>query len=93
VKESGQDVEDTVEALVEPEPAERLLRVPRRAVGVDELSAGQRRRRFGQRRIRLEHRVVDAVLEGEVVLGSMPLVFISPRRVVLVSTWASIWSG
>ena len=66
----GDDVEHRLEMLPDAEPRQHRVDVIGRAVGQDQLAAGQLRDRCAHRGIGLERRVIDPVHIGEVVVGA-----------------------
>jgi hypothetical protein len=63
------NVEHVVEVLLDLEPAHHRLGVPARAVGEDELAAGQACDRRAEHRIGGERRMIDLMHDGEELVG------------------------
>ena len=73
-QEAGMDdVEDILELVEDAELAGDVLGVPNRAVGQDQLAAGQSRQRRAEFRIGFEQRQVDIVGEVEELVGVDPV--------------------
>ncbi len=66
----GDDVEHAVEMSDEAETIQHRIDMIDRAIGQDQLAAGQSRDRFAHRRIWLQRRVVDPVHIGEIIVGA-----------------------
>ena len=69
----GDDVEHVVEVLMDGERPHHRVGVLARAVGEDELAAGQPLDRGAERGVRLERRMIDLVHIGEVVVRVHPV--------------------
>ena len=67
------DVEHVLEMHVDVEPPHHGVGVRARAVGEDQLAAGQFLDRGAERGVRLERRMVDVVHEGEIVVRVHPV--------------------